>query len=79
VGNRDVVRDGVDGILVPPEDPDALARGLVSILTNRETAARLAAAARVSVAARYSVASMLERTLRVYRSALGGGRQEAGS
>jgi glycosyltransferase involved in cell wall biosynthesis len=79
VGNRDVVRDGVDGILVPPEDPDALARGLVSILTNRETATRLAAAARVSVAARYSVASMLERTLRVYRSALGGGRREAGS
>jgi len=79
VGNRDVVRDGVDGILVRPEDPNALARGLVSILTNRETATRLAAAARVSVAARYSVASMLEQTLRVYRSALGGGRREAGS
>jgi glycosyltransferase involved in cell wall biosynthesis len=70
-GNRDVVQDGTDGILVPPGDPDALARGLVKILTNREMAARLAVAARVSVAARYSVESMAERTLGVYRSVLG--------
>ena len=72
-GNRDVVQDGTDGILVPPGDPDALARGLVKILTNREMAARLAVAARVSVAARYSVESMAERTLGVYRSVLGVG------
>jgi glycosyltransferase involved in cell wall biosynthesis len=69
-GNRDVVRDGVDGILVPAGDADALAKGIVQILTNGEMAGRLAAEARLSVAARYSAERMAEQTLRVYSGAL---------
>ena len=78
-GNRQVVRDGVDGLLVPPEDPEALAAGIVRVLTDRAMAARLAATARISVANRYSVGTMANRTLGVYRSVLTAGASSAHS
>jgi glycosyltransferase involved in cell wall biosynthesis len=48
-GIEDLVRDGENGLLVPPEDPNALADGLVRVLTDSELAARLSARARSSV------------------------------
>jgi glycosyltransferase involved in cell wall biosynthesis len=44
-GIPDIVQDGVDGLLVPPDDPAALAHALVRVLTDRELAERLAAGA----------------------------------
>jgi glycosyltransferase involved in cell wall biosynthesis len=41
-----VVRDGVDGVIVPERDPDALARAIESIVEDRPRRARMAAAAR---------------------------------
>ncbi len=54
VGSRaggivDVVSDGENGILVEPDDVDALAEALVRLLSDRVLAERLAAAARSSV------------------------------
>src|SRR5439155_1465277 len=43
-GVREVVRDGVNGLLVPPEDRDALARALGCLLGAPEEPARLRAA-----------------------------------
>ncbi len=45
-GFREVVRDGVDGLLVPPNDPDALAASIARVLEDAELAARLASAGR---------------------------------
>ncbi|MDX6465115.1 MAG: hypothetical protein QOI27_155 [Gaiellaceae bacterium] len=45
-GIPDVVHDGENGFLVDPDDPGALARALVRILGDRETAERLGAEAR---------------------------------
>jgi glycosyltransferase involved in cell wall biosynthesis len=49
-GNRagipDVVRDGENGLLVDPDDPEALADALVQILSDRASAERLGEAAR---------------------------------
>ena len=49
-GNRagipDVVHEGENGLLVDPDDPDALAAALVRVLSDRAEAARLGAAAR---------------------------------
>jgi phosphatidylinositol alpha-mannosyltransferase len=45
-GYREVVSDGVDGLLVPPRDPGALAAGLVRILREPGLASRLGEAAR---------------------------------
>jgi glycosyltransferase involved in cell wall biosynthesis len=45
-GVREMVTDGVTGLVVPMHDPDALAAGVLRLLGNAETARRLGAAAR---------------------------------
>lgn len=45
-GYREVLTDGVEGLLVPPGDPDALAGALRRVLTDPDLASRLAAAGR---------------------------------
>jgi glycosyltransferase involved in cell wall biosynthesis len=47
-GIPDVVRDGENGLLVDPDDPNALADALVRILSDRAEAERLGAAARMT-------------------------------
>ena len=47
-GTPDVITDGVNGILVHPEDTNTLADVLVRVLSDRELVARMAAAARGS-------------------------------
>lgn len=44
-GIPDLVRDGVEGILIPPADEEALVAALLRVLGDRELAARLGAAA----------------------------------
>jgi glycosyltransferase involved in cell wall biosynthesis len=48
-GIADLVEDGVNGLLVPPEDTNGLAEALVRLLTDRPLAERLGAGARVGV------------------------------
>jgi phosphatidyl-myo-inositol alpha-mannosyltransferase len=45
-GYREVVRDGVEGLLVSPSDPKALAEAVVTVLTDDELARRLGSAGR---------------------------------
>ena len=64
-GNADLIRHGETGILVPPNDPQALAEAMARLSGSREERARLAHAA--SRAARaYTLEAMLERSLAVY-------------
>ncbi|MET7331512.1 glycosyltransferase family 4 protein [Nonomuraea sp. NPDC005650] len=44
-GPRDVLTDGVDGVLVPPRDVDALAAALIQVLGDRELRVRMGKAA----------------------------------
>jgi glycosyltransferase involved in cell wall biosynthesis len=44
-GPADVISDGVDGLLVPPEDVDALARGMLRLVEDPELRADLGTAA----------------------------------
>jgi YD repeat-containing protein len=46
----DLVEDGVSGLLVPPDDPQALADALVRVLDDRAVAARLGDGARAAAA-----------------------------
>lgn len=49
-GVREIVTDGVDGIVVPPRNVGALAQGLARLMADNELRRRLGAAARVNVA-----------------------------
>lgn len=70
-GATDIVVDGVTGLLVPPDDPRALARALRPLLSDdaRRDAYGIAATDRVE--ARYSTTRIAAETVRVYRQATG--------
>ena len=65
-GIPDLITDGVDGILVPPGDPHALADALQRILRDRDFARQLGNAARLTIANRYTAERSLERLEQIY-------------
>jgi glycosyltransferase involved in cell wall biosynthesis len=62
-----LVRDRVDGLLVPPGDAAALARAIEDTLAHPEAAGRRAAAARARVCAERSLATRQARVAERYR------------
>lgn len=60
----EAVEDGENGVLVPPEDPDALARAIARLARDPELRARLGAQARRLVLARFSDESGFDRLAR---------------
>jgi glycosyltransferase involved in cell wall biosynthesis len=69
-GNTDVLRDGENGRLVPPRDPEALAAALLAVLEAPEAARRLGETARRLVAAEFPLARMVARYEELYRTLL---------
>ena len=69
-GMPEVVADGETGLLVPPDDPDALADALVRLLADPLVAERLGAAGRARAVDRFSWDAAAERTLELYRPLL---------
>ena len=69
-GAVDLVDDGVNGLLVAPRDPAALAGGINRLLDDPDLAARLASAARAAVLRDYTVGRMVERTVALYERLL---------
>jgi len=65
-GLPELVRNEVNGLVVPAKDPGALALAIVRLLRNREEAVQFAAAARRTVEERYSVDVMVQGNIRVY-------------
>ncbi len=60
-----VIRDQVDGVLVPPGDPTALADALAGVLNDPARAAALGAAGREAAVARWDWTRQEDRTIRV--------------
>lgn len=71
-GCREVVTDGVDGLLVPVRDADALADAIARLQDDPELAARLGAAARAKALAEFDERIVIERTIAVYRELIPG-------
>jgi len=72
-GIPDILRDGVDGVLVPPRDPEALARGILRVLGDPADAARMARAGRKRAASEFGVDRMVDRYVALYRGLTGRG------
>jgi phosphatidylinositol alpha-mannosyltransferase len=74
-GYRDVARDGVDGLLVPPGDALALAEALRALALDPARRVAMAAAARER-AERFSWAHVAEEVLDVYEQAIAVGQPQ---
>jgi glycogen(starch) synthase len=70
-GIPEVIEDGVNGMLVPPGDPEALARAIDRLLADRDLARRLSEGARER-GKDYDWEVLAERVLRVYRGVTAG-------
>jgi len=71
-GIPEVVEDGRTGLLVPPEDPRALAAALAAVLRDGAAARQRAARARRLVEERFSHRASVGRLLALYEELLGG-------
>src|SRR5262249_43254437 len=60
-GQVDVIRDGVDGIYIPPHDPRALREAIQHLLDSPEEAARMGAAGREAVLERHTLDGYVAR------------------
>ena len=67
----EVVADGETGLLVEPGDVDAFAAALGALLRDPERASALGESGYARARAEFSVARMTERTIDVYREAVG--------
>lgn len=68
-GIVDIVRDGRNGLLVPPGDSRALADAITSLMDDPERARQLGSRGREDVAAGFSWPVIVDRLVGIYRSA----------
>lgn len=71
---REVLSDRETALLVPPEQPEALARAIVDTLGGPDAAAGRAARARGDFLARFTVEAVTRQTVELYEEALGATR-----
>ncbi len=71
-GIPEVVEGDVTGLLVPPADPDALARAVNKLLADPERARRMGAAGRRRAVEQFSWRAVAERTVALYERLVGG-------
>jgi len=69
-GARDIITDGVNGLLVPLRDSRALAQAMLRLSRDKGLAARLCQQAEKSVAENYTVRNHVDRVCAIYRGVL---------
>ena len=69
-GATDIITDGVNGILVPMKDSDALAHAMLRLSRDTDFAQKIRSAAMQTVADRYTVKRHAEHICTIYRSVL---------
>lgn len=71
-GSEDIISDGVNGLLVEPMDPEAMAKALRRILVDEDLARRLGDEGHASVVSNYALPAMVEQCLSLYSRMLAG-------
>jgi len=69
-GNTDLIEDGVNGLLVPPENPEVLANAILCLLDNQRLREELAQAAIDTVHQHHSIDSVADRYVNLYEQLL---------
>ena len=75
-GNPEAVKHGITGIVVPPEDPGALADAVLALLTDPERSKAMGEAGRLVAMREFSAESVMDRVVEVYRRLLSSSRRE---
>lgn len=65
-GVSDVVSDGVNGLLVPPRDPESLAGAIVRLLSSEPSLPAMGAAGREAVYPKYSINRLVSDVREIY-------------
>jgi len=68
VGPRDIIDDGVDGIIVPRRDPDLYGRTMLALIRDDSRRRRLGEAARAKVEARFSAQKSVRKFEQLFDS-----------
>ncbi len=76
-GTADLVENGRTGILVPPDDPGALAAGLEDLLADSRRREEFGAAARKVAEERLSLHTMVEQLVALYEEAATGPKTQS--
>ncbi len=71
-GTVEAVKDGETGILVPPENPGALAKGILKLVEDENLRNRLTENAFRLILNRFSVSAMVDSYVELYREVKGG-------
>ena len=74
-GNEELVLPGTNGLLVPPDDPQALQKSLRELLSDPDQLEKMGAASRHRVAAAYTWEATADQYLALLENVLEGGRQ----
>jgi glycosyltransferase involved in cell wall biosynthesis len=69
-GCREIIRNGQNGLLVPPRDVEALTGAIAQLLESPELRAAMGTRGREIVASGFSLESVIEANIAVYRSLL---------
>jgi glycosyltransferase involved in cell wall biosynthesis len=69
-GNRELVRDGVTGFIIPPAQPEALADRLLYLHDHQAARRSMGAAGRARIRQEFSVDTMVRRMAAVYTEAV---------
>ncbi len=69
-GNAEAVKDGLNGLIISPEDPAAMAEAICRLLCDRSRAEKMGAAGKVLVAERFTTDAMLGRVTAAYADLL---------
>jgi glycosyltransferase involved in cell wall biosynthesis len=69
-GSEDLIVDGINGMLVEPEQPIAMGQALRRLLQDSELALQLGHAARAAVVRDYQLSSVVDQCLELYRQLL---------
>jgi len=69
-GNTEVLENGLCGILVPPRDPEKMAQGILTIISDQGKARSLGKAAKKRVKEKFSIKRVVRELESLYRSLL---------
>lgn len=65
-GNMELIRDGENGLLVNPSDPNEISKAIIMLLEHPEYASQLGEKGRAKISSDFSLARMVQETISLY-------------